>query len=498
MRWKSGVKMWKKLTCVCLLTIFNICDAGYIAAVVEYSSLNEPTPNQTIERNVVNYVNTIESLKQHNVQIVVFPEYGLTDLVQDPENYSIIVPPLYTSDFSNASDALLRLSNAAREHGMYVVVNVLEQDHDNSTNNTLYYNTNVVFASNGTLVAKYRKINLFQEPKLTPGNELVTFTTDFGKFGLMTCMDILYYNPSQTLLDGTNVTDVIYPAAWNSYLPFYLSLEVQVGYVLANKVNLLAANINEPSNGTGGSGIYLNDGTVLRRVITDKAATSVIFGNVDTVINTSDFILSGFDLLSGGDITRERLANYKRLRDFDHQAYTFRSLDLSKENISEPLCHDCFCCNFNIVALQNETNSSEVYKLLAYSGQTIFDSKSVQIQLCGVVGCLTDDVSTCGEIPSSAYTTKFRQISINSTYMPRNPQAFFRPMSLKGDLLTIDNATYSEVVDEDSLDEVILNFTVTTTSDNVVLFGLYGRDDSSIVSISALFIGVLFLIQNIF
>lgn len=70
--------------------------------------------------------------------------------------------------------------------------------------------------------SRYRKINLFAEPKLTAGTNITTFTTNFGTFGLITCMDILYYNPSQSILKDTGVDTVIYSAAWNSIVPFYM------------------------------------------------------------------------------------------------------------------------------------------------------------------------------------------------------------------------------------------------------------------------------------
>lgn len=41
-------------------------------------------------------------------QIIVFPEYGLTDLVEDPENYAITIPQVGTSNFS--TDAAFSVS----------------------------------------------------------------------------------------------------------------------------------------------------------------------------------------------------------------------------------------------------------------------------------------------------------------------------------------------------------------------------------------------------
>ncbi|KAJ8969349.1 hypothetical protein NQ314_001802, partial [Rhamnusium bicolor] len=86
-----------------------------------------------------------------NVQIIVFPEYGLTGLVVDPTEFAIEIPAINNgSEFRNYW--LQRLSNAAREHGMYVVVNLLEKA-QTENNATIYHNTNIVFDKNGVIIA---------------------------------------------------------------------------------------------------------------------------------------------------------------------------------------------------------------------------------------------------------------------------------------------------------------------------------------------------------
>ncbi|MGC9156371.1 MAG: carbon-nitrogen hydrolase family protein [Ferrimicrobium sp.] len=55
-----------------------------------------------------------------------------------------------------------------------------------------YYNTCYVFRQ-GELVVKYRKINITQEEidmQLLPGDEIVTFPTEWGQAGLLVCCDI--------------------------------------------------------------------------------------------------------------------------------------------------------------------------------------------------------------------------------------------------------------------------------------------------------------------
>ena len=94
----------------------------------------------------------------------------------------------------------------------------------------------------GYLVAVYDKRNLFMtekkifdEPKL----EVVTFETDVGKFGLMTCFDAMYEHPFLDLVEEKvrtekcryslfqlmwnicqkNITSLVFPTAWQSIPP---------------------------------------------------------------------------------------------------------------------------------------------------------------------------------------------------------------------------------------------------------------------------------------
>lgn len=72
---------------------------------------------------------------------------------------------------------------------------------------------------------------------------------------------------------------------------FLAALSVQVGYALANRVNLLAANINDPSNGFGGSSIINNEGITLRTILRASSATNIAYGNVaPTILSPEPFV----------------------------------------------------------------------------------------------------------------------------------------------------------------------------------------------------------------
>ncbi|XP_050299653.1 vanin-like protein 1 [Anthonomus grandis grandis] len=475
--------MWVYYTiAVVLFSLLNVGSTDYIGAVVEYQPLEGPTVNTTLEENLKNYIYHIEQAKALGAQIIVFPEYGLTTLVDDPEEYSIPVPNVGTTNFTNEAYVLLKLSNAAFEHNIYIVANLLERANASDSNTTYYYNTNVVFSSNGTLVARYRKMNLYNEPKLTPGTENAIFNTDFGTFAVFTCMDIMYYNSSQAVLENTGVTDVVFPTAWFSHFPFYMALSVQQGYALANKVNLLAANVNLPSRALGGSSIISSDGTILRRILTDVSSNNIAYATLKPPSSSSrNFALMGFDIFRNE--TRQPLSNFANLTYFEYDKFNYKPVNLSSENVTEEICHGDFCCNFNLVIARNGTsNTSEVYKLAAFKGQMTYLNKTeLPIRICTLLGCVNDEISSCGVWPRTAYTTLFRQMTVWGNWESAQPDQFIRPTGIRGDWEPLYNATYLE---NKTNETVGASFNVTRPTNNVVSFGLYITGSASVAQVS--------------
>ena len=62
----------------------------------------------------------------------------------------------------------------------------------------------ISYRSDGQLVARYHKQNLYFEDSFDtpPQPEIITFDTPFaGRFGLMTCFDILFHDPPVALVE---------------------------------------------------------------------------------------------------------------------------------------------------------------------------------------------------------------------------------------------------------------------------------------------------------
>ena len=87
------------------------------------------------------------------------------------------------------------------------------------------FNTAFVFDRKGEIIAKHRKLHLFdvdipggvsfqESAVLSAGNQVTTFATEFGRFGLAICYDIRFPEVFRLMAED-NVTAVIIPAAFN-------------------------------------------------------------------------------------------------------------------------------------------------------------------------------------------------------------------------------------------------------------------------------------------
>jgi len=88
------------------------------------------------------------------------------------------------------------------------------------------YNTALAYGPQGQLLAKHRKMHLFdidvpgkikfqESATLTAGNEITTFDTEYGRIGVAICYDIRFPLLAQ-LMRHQGCSMLIYPGAFNS------------------------------------------------------------------------------------------------------------------------------------------------------------------------------------------------------------------------------------------------------------------------------------------
>ena len=235
---------------------------------------------QTKEANVGAFASYAANASRLGAQIAVFPEYGITGASSYPRSawvsggYTETFPgatgtervvPCDSSSASGAFSAapsVRALSCAARRSSIAIVANLAEYDGTSG----LMYNTDVVFDTDGTFIATYRKQNLYGEREmstpLTPRCAEVTFNTTFGvRFGLFTCADLIYAQPAVRLLQappvGAGVRHFVMPTSWSN-----VDAQMQVsGYaqgwsLLAGSGTSLAMANGRQDNAESGSGIW--------------------------------------------------------------------------------------------------------------------------------------------------------------------------------------------------------------------------------------------------
>lgn len=146
------------------------------------------------------------------------------------------------------------LSKAAKDNCIYLVGGTFPEVESNK-----YYNTCTVWNPNGELIAKYRKMHLFdidipgsitfkESDVITPGHELVTFCMDGVKIGLGICYDMRFGELAKLYrLQGVEI--LIYPGAFNMTTgPIHFEL-LQRSRALDNQVYVFSTS---PARGDKG------------------------------------------------------------------------------------------------------------------------------------------------------------------------------------------------------------------------------------------------------
>lgn len=164
--------------------------------------------------NVANALSKIESaVKEHKPRLITLPEcfncpYGTKYF----REYAESIPDGYTSQ---------QLSKAAADHQVYIVGGTIPELGENDR----IFNTCTVWGPNGDLLAKHRKMHLFdidvkggmrfkESETLSPGNDFTTIVVDGHKIGIGICYDIRFEEMAR-LYRNEGCEMIIYPAAFN-------------------------------------------------------------------------------------------------------------------------------------------------------------------------------------------------------------------------------------------------------------------------------------------
>ncbi|KAK1338034.1 hypothetical protein QTO34_001141 [Cnephaeus nilssonii] len=421
------------------ISVFCVLKASsldtFVAAVYEHAVI---LPNATLtpvprelalglmSRNLDLLEGAITSAAKQGAHIIVTPEDGLygwnfnresiypyLEDIPDPQvNW---IPCNHPNRFGHAP-VQERLSCLAKENSIYVVANIGDKKPCNASDpqcpsdGRYQYNTDVVFDSQGKLVARYHKQNLFlgeDQFNVPKEPEVVTFDTAFGRFGMFTCFDILFHDPAVTLVKDFHVDTILFPTAWMNVLPHLSAIEFHSAWAMGMKVNFLASNIHHPSKKMTGSGIYAPDSPRAFHYDMKTEKGKLLLSQLDShpkhpvVVNWTSYA-SGIEAFSTSN------KEFKGTVFFDE--YTF--LELRGVTGNYTVCQKDLCCHLSYK--MSEKRADEVYALGAFDGLHTVEG-SYHLQICTLLKCKTTSLHTCGHSVETA-STRFEMFSLSGTF----------------------------------------------------------------------------------
>ncbi len=151
-------------------------------------------PRKTLAENLSAMESVIDKAAKQKADVIVLTEMAYDRMTGlSPEEVCEVIPGKLTN----------AMAAKARQHNAYIIVNLFEKEKD------LIYNTAVLIGRKGEILGKYRKSHLplyEKEMGITPGNQYPVFETDFGKIGILICMDQEFSEPARILrLKGAEV-----------------------------------------------------------------------------------------------------------------------------------------------------------------------------------------------------------------------------------------------------------------------------------------------------
>lgn len=174
----------------------------------------------------------VESSTTDPIDLVVLPEvWNSPYSTSSFPIYAELVPPISSLPAfidPSVSPSTAKLSELAKQLKIWIIGGSIPEYDDvmsDKTTKRYLYNTCVVINSNGQIVAKHRKMHLFdidipgkmtfkESDSLTAGNQVTVFDSPWGKIGIGICYDIRF--PEYAMLmrqQGCKL--LVYPGAFN-------------------------------------------------------------------------------------------------------------------------------------------------------------------------------------------------------------------------------------------------------------------------------------------
>uniref|UniRef100_A0A1Y1L082 CN hydrolase domain-containing protein n=2 Tax=Photinus pyralis TaxID=7054 RepID=A0A1Y1L082_PHOPY len=471
--------------------------ADYTAAVVEYFPEQDRhlSPEERLSKNINGYIQILDQLNRTSkLDIVVYPEATLSEnaLVlkhADLLPYTVEVAVNDTSLCHGPTTTFLTsLSCAAIKYQTYIALNLYERTpcsgKECPADGWSFYNTDVVLNRKGAIISKYRKYNLFGEIFMTRPEkpDISIFRTDFNEtFATFICFDIMFRKPSLDLVTQYGVKSILFSSMWFSEMPFLTALQTQQHWAYATNSTLLASGANDRQKGSGGSGIYQGAaGPLVFAIVGADASKGLVAKVPGAAARSKD--------TRAVDRKAKEMDEFRILSD-NLKPYTSKLVLRGNNNVDTSVCSGAnethqFCCHFQLelewqAKPVNDDKKHYQYHMVAFSGTRTFARVSNGgIEVCAVVACLNDSLSSCGkrfrDYNTVSWPTTFKKIVIEAEF-DEDPNKFQFPNSLLSNIepIHVDDFEWRSILGNKRVRRTYL---LKKPQNRLMTFGIYGRD----------------------
>lgn len=164
------------------------------------------------DENIKNAAFMIEESKSNNVDFIVLPEMFNCPYSNDKF--------IEYAEEEKDSITLNKISSLAEKNNVYILAGSIPE-----RENGKLYNTSYLFDRQGDIIAKHRKMHLFdidvkgkitfkESDVLTAGDNVTTADTEFGKIGIGICYDVRFPELARLMVENGALI-LFYPGAFN-------------------------------------------------------------------------------------------------------------------------------------------------------------------------------------------------------------------------------------------------------------------------------------------
>ena len=164
------------------------------------------------DENIKNAAFMIEESKSNNVDFIVLPEMFNCPYSNDKF--------IEYAEEEKDSITLNKISSLAEKNNVYILAGSIPE-----RENGKLYNTSYLFNRQGDIIAKHRKMHLFdidvkgkitfkESDVLTAGDNVTTADTEFGKIGIGICYDVRFPELARLMVENGALI-LFYPGAFN-------------------------------------------------------------------------------------------------------------------------------------------------------------------------------------------------------------------------------------------------------------------------------------------